>query len=63
MNHRIMESFRLEKTSKIIRSNRQPNTTMPAKPYPEVIDPALLACDKISLEARRAPLQKLEIAL
>ena len=26
----------LEKTSKIIKSNCQPNTTMPAKPYPEV---------------------------
>jgi len=31
-----MESLRLEKTSKIIKSNRQPNTTTPAKPYPEV---------------------------
>jgi len=26
----------LEKTSKIIKSNRQPNTTMPTKPCPEV---------------------------
>jgi len=26
----------LEKTSKIIKSSHQPNTTMPAKPYPEV---------------------------
>jgi len=26
----------LEKTSKIIKSNRQPNTTMPAKPCPKV---------------------------
>jgi len=26
----------LEKTSKIIKSNHQPNTTMPAKPCPEV---------------------------
>jgi len=26
----------LEKTSKIIKSNRQPVTTMPAKPCPEV---------------------------
>jgi len=30
---RIIESLRLEKTSKIIRSNRHPNTTMLAKPY------------------------------
>ena len=33
---RIIESLRLEKTSKIIKFNRQPNTTMPAKPCPEV---------------------------
>ena len=33
-NHRIVESLRFEKISKII--NRQPNTTLPAKPYPEV---------------------------
>jgi len=26
----------VEKTSKIIKSNRQSNTTMPTKPYPEV---------------------------
>jgi len=26
----------MEKTSKIIKSNHHPNTTMPAKPYPEV---------------------------
>ena len=32
-NHRIIESLRLEKTSRI-KSNRQPNTTMPAKPCP-----------------------------
>ena len=32
----IIESLRLEKTSKIIKSNCQPSTTMPAKPYPEV---------------------------
>jgi len=32
----IIESLRLEKTSKIIRSNCQPNTTMPDKPCPEV---------------------------
>ena len=32
-DHRITDSLRLEKTSK---SNRQPNTTMPAKPCPEV---------------------------
>jgi len=31
----IIESLRLEKMSKIIKSNRQPNTTMPAKPCPE----------------------------
>ena len=30
------ESLRLEKTSKIIKSNCQPTTTMPAKPSPEV---------------------------
>jgi len=33
---RIPESLRLEKTSKIIESNRHPNPTMPAKPRPEV---------------------------
>jgi len=32
-NYRIIESLRLEKTSKIIKSNCQPNTTTPAKPY------------------------------
>jgi len=32
----IVESLRLEKTSKIIKSNHQPNTPMPAKPYSEV---------------------------
>ena len=32
----IIESLRLEETSKIIKSNRQPNTTMPTKPCPEV---------------------------
>jgi len=35
-NHRIIESLRLEKTSKIIKSNHPPNTTVPTKPYPEV---------------------------
>jgi len=30
------QNHKLEKTSKIIKSNHQPNTTMPAKPYPEV---------------------------
>ena len=38
-NDRITESIRLEKTSKIIKSNHQPNTTMPAKPCPEVSHP------------------------
>jgi len=32
----VIASLRLEKTSKIIKSNHQPNTTMPAKPCPEV---------------------------
>jgi len=32
----IIESLRLEKNSKIIRSNRQPITTMTAKPCPKV---------------------------
>ena len=31
-----IESLRLEKTSKIIKSNHQPITPMPAKPCPEV---------------------------
>jgi len=31
-----MESLKLEKLSKIIKSNRQPNTTMSDKPCPEV---------------------------
>jgi len=35
-NHRITESLRLEKTSKIITSDCQPNTTVPAKLRPEV---------------------------
>jgi len=35
----LIESLRLEKTSKIIKSNRQPITTMPAKPCPEVPHP------------------------
>jgi len=34
---RFIESLRLEKTSKIIKSNCQPNTTMTAKPCPEVL--------------------------
>ena len=34
--NRIIESVRFEKTSKVIKSNRQPNTTMPAKPCPKV---------------------------
>jgi len=32
MNHRIIKSLRLEKTSKVIKSNRHLNTTMPTKP-------------------------------
>ena len=36
LNHRIIESFRLEKTSEIIKCNHQPIPTMPAKPCPEV---------------------------
>ena len=34
--HRIIELLRLEKTSKIIKSNCQPITNVPAKPCPEV---------------------------
>ena len=34
--YRIIESLRLEKTSQIIKSNRQPNTATPATPCPEV---------------------------
>ena len=34
--YRTIESLRLEKTSKIIKSNHPPNTLMPAKPCPEV---------------------------
>jgi len=30
----IIDSLRLEKTSKIIKSNHQPSKTMPAKPCP-----------------------------
>jgi len=30
------QNHRLEKTSKIIKSNHPPNTTMPAKPCPQV---------------------------
>ena len=35
-SHGLIESLRFEKTSKITRSNRQPSTTPPAKPCPEV---------------------------
>jgi len=38
-NDRITESFRLEKTSQIIKSNCHANTPMPAKPCPEVPHP------------------------
>jgi len=31
-----LQNHGLEKISKIIKSNHQPNTTMQAKPYPEV---------------------------
>jgi len=34
--HRIIKSLRLEKTSKISKSNRQPITTITTKPCPEV---------------------------
>jgi len=34
--NRVIESLRLEKISKIIKSNCQPNTTMPTKPCPKV---------------------------
>jgi len=34
--NRITESLRLEKTSKIIKSNCQPNTTMPTKSWPKM---------------------------
>jgi len=34
-NHRITESLMLEKTSKIIKPNGQPITTVPTKPCPE----------------------------
>ena len=36
LSHRIIESLRLENISKTTKSSHQPNTTMPAKPYPEV---------------------------
>jgi len=36
LQNRITEPLRLEKTSKIIKSNRQPNTTTPTKQCPEV---------------------------
>jgi len=35
-NHRVIESLRLGKTSKIIESNHHPSTPTPAKPRPEV---------------------------
>jgi len=31
-NHRIIESLRLDKASKVIKSNHPPNTTIPMKP-------------------------------
>ena len=36
VDRRIIESLRLEKASKIMKSNHQPNTTMPTKPCPKV---------------------------
>ena len=33
---RIIEALRLEKSFNVMKSNRQPNTTMPVKPCPEV---------------------------
>jgi len=36
VNCRIIESLRLEKTSKIIKSNCRPNTPMPVESCPEV---------------------------
>jgi len=33
---KLIESWRLEKTSQIIKSNRHPNTILPAKPCPKV---------------------------
>ena len=36
VHHRAIELFRLEKTFKSIESSRQPNTTTPTKPCPEV---------------------------
>ena len=35
-NHRFIESLKLEKALKIMKSNHKPNTTMPAKPCPEI---------------------------
>ncbi|XP_053915492.1 uncharacterized protein LOC128851340 [Cuculus canorus] len=37
LHRKIMESLRLGKTSKIIQSNHQPNTTVPTKPCPKVL--------------------------
>ena len=36
MRRKVIESLRLEKTSNIMKSNRQPSTTVPIKPCPEV---------------------------
>ena len=36
LQHRITESLRLENTSKTIKSNHPPNTTMPTRPCPKV---------------------------
>ena len=33
---KVIESLRLEKTTKILKPNHHPNTPMPAKPCPEV---------------------------
>jgi len=37
--HRESQNHRLEKTSKIIKSNELSHTTMPTKPYPEMPHP------------------------
>lgn len=35
-SYRLTESFRLDKTFKVINSNCQPNTTLPTQPCPQV---------------------------
>jgi len=55
---KIIELLRLEKTSKVIKTNHQPSTTMPTKPYPQMPKNTWVCCQMgsrlcCSLEMRK----------